>query len=443
MSPFAGTVALVASCLRRDCGRLGLWAFGLVGLLALRVANVMDLYSTPASREEFARSAEGNIAAAVIGGRPVALDTIGGRVSFEVFVSFAATAALMSVLLVVRHTRAEEQAGRTELVRAGVVGRRAQPTAAVAATTVANAGIAALSAVVLVAIGLVVAVGVLAISWWLVDRRDLGGTLGGGHGDRGRARAPDALGSPVGLALRLQRAPFAGWLAGITAFAAVFGSLATEVEEAFESDPDVAERFTGTEGTPLEAFLATVAVVLALATAAYVIGNLMQLHTEETEGRAGLVLATPVSRLAWAASHVGIVAAGSAAILAVSGVAAGLIHGWRADDLSWAGELAVANLAQLPGAWVVAGLTVLLHGAAPRVASVIAWSGFGVVAVVTMLAEPLQLPGSLLSVSPFVHLPGVPAAEPTAGAPVALVTVATALAAVGLAALRRRDLAST
>lgn len=52
---------------------------------------------------------------------------------------------LMSVLLVVRHTRVEEQTGRAELVRANVVGRHAPLTAAVAAVGLAFARVAAVT----------------------------------------------------------------------------------------------------------------------------------------------------------------------------------------------------------------------------------------------------------------------------------------------------------
>lgn len=47
-------------------------------------------------------------------------------------------AALMSILLVVRHTRADEQAGRAELVRASVVGRDAPLTAALLVAVITN-----------------------------------------------------------------------------------------------------------------------------------------------------------------------------------------------------------------------------------------------------------------------------------------------------------------
>jgi ABC-2 type transport system permease protein len=61
---------------------------------------------------------------------------------------------LMSVLLLVRHTRTEEETGRAELIRAGVVGRHAQLTAAVGLIVVVNVALAALLAVGLTALGI-------------------------------------------------------------------------------------------------------------------------------------------------------------------------------------------------------------------------------------------------------------------------------------------------
>src|SRR5690625_6080215 len=52
--------------------------------------------------------------------------------------------ALFSVFTVIRHTRAEEQTGRAELIRANVVGRHASLTAAVVFTDALNLVIALL-----------------------------------------------------------------------------------------------------------------------------------------------------------------------------------------------------------------------------------------------------------------------------------------------------------
>ena len=45
----------------------------------------------------------------------------------------------MSILLVVRHTRADEETGRAELVGAGVVGRHAPLAAALVVAAIADA----------------------------------------------------------------------------------------------------------------------------------------------------------------------------------------------------------------------------------------------------------------------------------------------------------------
>jgi ABC-2 type transport system permease protein len=62
-------------------------------------------------------------------------------------------AALMSMFMISRHTRVEEQTGRAELVRANVVGRRAPLTAAVVVTVTANVASSILIGSVLVGQG--------------------------------------------------------------------------------------------------------------------------------------------------------------------------------------------------------------------------------------------------------------------------------------------------
>jgi ABC-2 type transport system permease protein len=60
----------------------------------------------------------------------------------------------MSMLIIGRHTRAEEESGRDELIRSGAVGRLAPLSAAVVVALAANAVLGALVAVSLIAYGL-------------------------------------------------------------------------------------------------------------------------------------------------------------------------------------------------------------------------------------------------------------------------------------------------
>src|SRR5699024_3151291 len=71
-------------------------------------------------------------------------------------------AALMSILLITRHTRAEEESGRAELVRANVVGRQAHLTAALIVAVLANL------ATLVVVTALVLAAGYAAMGSLLV-----------------------------------------------------------------------------------------------------------------------------------------------------------------------------------------------------------------------------------------------------------------------------------
>jgi putative exporter of polyketide antibiotics len=61
---------------------------------------------------------------------PVFDTGIGGLTAWRTMAFGAALSGLMAILLVVRHTREEEEAGRLELVGAGAIGRRAPLAAA-------------------------------------------------------------------------------------------------------------------------------------------------------------------------------------------------------------------------------------------------------------------------------------------------------------------------
>ena len=144
-----GTGRLVRFMLRRDRVRLAVWVLSLGGLASYSVAALKTTYPTAADRQARAELMR-NPAAVLLSGPGYGTSdyTLGAMVANEVMLTVALGAAVMSLLQVVRHTRAEEEAGRAELVRAGAVGRRAPLTAALAVTGMADA-----------AVGLVVAAG--------------------------------------------------------------------------------------------------------------------------------------------------------------------------------------------------------------------------------------------------------------------------------------------
>jgi ABC-2 type transport system permease protein len=157
MAPFTGTGTLLRFHLRRDRVMIGSWVAVIALFLLMTAAAFADTYATTAERVPFARTIENNSGLIALAGKPFDLLTTGGLTAWRIGMFCAALAGVMSYLLVVRHTRAEEETGRLELVGAAAVGRRAPLAAALLVVGVANAVLALVVAVPLAASGLPVA----------------------------------------------------------------------------------------------------------------------------------------------------------------------------------------------------------------------------------------------------------------------------------------------
>jgi ABC-2 type transport system permease protein len=531
VSALAGTGALARLAVRRDRFRLPVWVLLAVGVVAGTASSIRSLYPTPDSR---ARYAVGKSAAsAVLGGPGYGLGNQGGIVVNESAATVLILVALVSIMLVVRHTRREEETGRAELVGAGAVGWHARlASALLVAAAVAGLVGAGMVAVLVgsglpvagsVAFGLAVAgtgaffaavAGVTAqvaahargangsavavfglafllravgdasavgghplryLSWlsplgwaqqvraydgerWWVLGLLAGAALGvaggaaalSGRRDLGAGLVPDRpgpgaaaarLAGPGALAWRLQRAGLAGWVAGIVVGAAVFGAIARDIGAMAARDASAARALEklGGAGGPVDSYLAWVLGLAGLAAAGYGVAAVLRARSEETAGRAELVLATSVTRIRWLAGHVVCAAAGTVAVLGAAGAALGLAHGLRSGAVSTeVPRLVVAALVQAPAVAVLAAVAVALVGLAPR-ATVAAWGYLVAAALVGQLGGVLRLPGWVVGLSPFRHLPKVPAEHVTAGWPLWLAGLAVCVAAAGLLGFRRRD----
>jgi ABC-2 type transport system permease protein len=278
----------------------------------------------------------------------------------------------------------------------------------------------------------------------LLVRRDVGaGVL---PTRLGPAVAPSWLGSPLGLAWRLQRGALAGWAVGAAVAGLSFGGIAQDMVQFAQQDPETAEilESLGGAGSITDIYLAAILSWIGMLAAGYAVQATLRLRAEEAELRAEPVLATATPRTGWAGSHLVVAAVGSAVVLAVGGLLAGLAHGLRAGDLG--GELPRVlggALVQLPAVWVMAAVGAALFGLVPRLVVGLTWAVLAGVLFVTMFGEALQLSQLLLDLSPFAHLPRLPAAAFTATPVVWLLAVAAVLAAAGLAGFRRRDVVSS
>ncbi|MCD0448521.1 ABC transporter permease [Actinocorallia sp. API 0066] len=149
-----GTGTLLRFLLRRDRIRLPGWTLGLALLMAYFSSAVRTVFAAPEDLESF-RGYLDSPAGALFGGPSFGESelTVERFIAGEYLLTLLVAAGLMGLLTVTRHTRAEERAGRAELVRAGVVGRSAQLTAALALTAAMSLAVAALIAAVLLRSG--------------------------------------------------------------------------------------------------------------------------------------------------------------------------------------------------------------------------------------------------------------------------------------------------
>ena len=279
---------------------------------------------------------------------------------------------------------------------------------------------------------------VAAGAYALVARRDHGAGLLPQR--PGPARAGAFLSTPLALAVRLQRGGLVGWLVGIALGGLVMGSIASQVG-AFVDTPqarDMVMKLGGERGLT-DAFLSAEMGILGFIVSMYGISAAMRLRAEETSLRAEPLLATQVSRVRWAASHVVVAVAGTTLLLLTMGVFAGFAHGAASGDMSEFGRVLVAALVQLPAAWVLTGITVLVFGFAPGLV-LAGWGALVTFLLLGQLGPIFELPQWAMNISPFTHTPKLPGGELTAMPLVWLTLVAAATIAAGLAGFRRRDL---
>lgn len=139
-----GTGALVRLALRRDRVRLPVWITALTVVVGGSAVAVAQTYQTPAERAGYAATMGDSPATIALAGPPYGLDTLGGILVYETALTAFLGAALMALFAVVRHTRAEEDEGRTELLRSTVVGVHAHLAAALLVTVGASLVLGAL-----------------------------------------------------------------------------------------------------------------------------------------------------------------------------------------------------------------------------------------------------------------------------------------------------------
>ena len=526
----AGFGVLVRLALRRDRIRILLWFLGIVGLVVSTAVSITGVYNTPAKLEQYAQIVRGNSALIVQAGPGYGLDvpTTGAVMMNELSLWTLIAVGLMSVFMIVRHTRAEEEMERAEMIRAAPVGRHAQVVAAMAGVAVVNV-LVALGAVVslllydlpvvgslafgltLIGSGLVfasvaavaaqvasgaraaLAIGGAAIGasfvlravgdvsegllswlswlsplgwgqgirafaderWWLLvlqlvfagalvlvavqlqNWRDFGAGMIAHRS--GRAEASQWLAGPFGLAVRLQRASVLGWMVGVGLIGFFYGIVANEAESIVEDSPEMAEFFAALgESSITDAFLATASLMLALIATGFTVSSVLRLRSEELSSRADPILATQTPRPRWVVSHLVVAVGGTILIMFVTGLAMGVGFALASGDVGQVVAIVGATVVTVPAMLVLGALATVLYGFSPRWA-LLAWAGFTWAIVAGLFGTLIDFPQWALDLSPFEHVPAIPASSFELLPVLLLCAAAVALTWAGLVAFTRRD----
>ncbi|MEZ5237617.1 MAG: hypothetical protein R2716_01190 [Microthrixaceae bacterium] len=155
-SPTTGWAAILRLQLRLDRIKSPVWVVAIVALVIVSAASINGLYPDAASIQGYARLVQDNAAVVIQAGPGYGLatdPTRGAVLMNETSLWTIILAGLMSILLVTRHTRAEEESERAELLRSTPVGRHAAGVATMANALVVNVAVAAGLVIGLVASG--------------------------------------------------------------------------------------------------------------------------------------------------------------------------------------------------------------------------------------------------------------------------------------------------
>ena len=211
-----------------------------------------------------------------------------------------------------------------------------------------------------------------------------------------------------------------------------------------ESNPDmiaILEKIAGGPADLHDLFLVTMTGLFGLIAAGLGISTALRLRAEEEDGRAELVLSTARSRVQWLLGHGSTALVGATLLLVIGGLSLGAVFGASDGDVAGqAWRAMLASLLMAPAVWLVVAIPLALVGVLPRWAAAVAWLVLVWCVLAGYFGQVLGLPDWLKQSSPFGHVPLWPA-QPMSWTPlVVLALLASAVLAVGIAGVRRRDL---
>ncbi|SIS49269.1 ABC transporter permease [Salimicrobium flavidum] len=283
-------------------------------------------------------------------------------------------------------------------------------------------------------------VGILlfAVAGYMASLRDLDAGLL--RSRAGKTTASSFLGTPTGLALRLQRTGIISWGIAMLLLGASYGSILGDLETFFEGNEILQQMLAGESSASFtEQFLSLLIVVIALIATIPALMSMLKLYKEEKSHRVDLLYAHPLSRFQFFASHLSIAAVQGLVmfLLAFAGL-------WMAgvavmtEPFSFL-TIVGAGMAYYPALLVMVGVTVLLIGFFPEKSGWV-WAYLLYAFIVLYFGGLFEFPEWMEYLSPFGYVPELPNEDMTWLPLILLSMVALVMVTIGFRGYKRRDL---
>ena len=278
---------------------------------------------------------------------------------------------------------------------------------------------------------------IAAVAMCLSTRRDLGAGLLPQR--RGRAHAQASLSSPFGLAFRLTKGTAVAWVVIMLVLGAAYGAVFGDFE-AFIGQNEMLQMIlaTGEGEDAIVSFMTYITLIMSLVAAIPVINCVLKLRAEEKKNRLEPIYARSVSKAGQFLPYIAIAMVLSVALQLALSFGIWLAASAVMEEGLLFADVMLAGLANLPGIWLFAGISALLTGLLPGLASLV-WVYFGASFFVVYIGRIMDIPDIFVAVSAFGALPSYPIDEFRVVPWVAVAALAVGLLAAGVALYGRRE----
>jgi ABC-2 type transport system permease protein len=273
------------------------------------------------------------------------------------------------------------------------------------------------------------------LGFWVCTKRDIG--AGVFPARKGKMHASKMLRGTTGLVWRLEKGTIIGWIIGLFALGASYGSVVPQLEE-FVSSSDMMQQMISASGGNgiIDNFYAMIMIIASLIAAVPIITLINKIVSEEKRGRIEQILAKPVSRNKLLGAYILIAFICIFVFQLSSSVGLWIGAGGNGIELP---RLIGAAFAYIPALLVFLGFCVCLCGLLPRAAS-LAWLLFAFSFYVVYFGRILDLPNFVAKISPFGSIPQLPVQDFEVFSSLVLTVIAIVFAGIGIFRYSKRDM---